>query len=93
MIPVTPKKEKWAGNHPTQKPEELIRRILLACTKEGDLVLDPFLGSGTTSAVAMKMGRNSIGIEKNKKYSGIIEKRLKPPQKTLSETKVEIVKQ
>ena len=91
-IPLTPKKEKWAGEHPTQKPEELLRRILLACTKPGDLVLDPFVGSGTTSAVAMKMGRNSIGIEKEKKYLKIIEKRLKPPQKTLNESVVEIVK-
>ena len=84
-IPLTPKKEKWAGEHPTQKPEELLRRILLACTKEGDLVLDPFVGSGTTSVVAKKMGRNSIGIEKEERYIKIIEKRLNPPQKKIGE--------
>ncbi|RMD67750.1 site-specific DNA-methyltransferase, partial [Candidatus Pacearchaeota archaeon] len=66
--------------------------ILLACTKPGDVVLDPFIGSGTTSAVAMKMGRNSIGIEKNKKYFKIIEKRLNPVQRTLNEVKVEFIK-
>ncbi len=91
-IPLTPKKEKWAGEHPTQKPEELLRRILLACTKPGDLVLDPFVGSGTTSAIAMKMGRNSIGIEKDKNYLKIIEKRLRPQQKTLNEYEIEIIK-
>jgi site-specific DNA-methyltransferase (adenine-specific) len=83
-IPLTPKKEKWAGIHPTQKPEELLRRVILASTKEGDTVLDPFVGSGTTSVVALKMGRNSIGIEKDKKYLPIIKKRLNPPQKTIS---------
>lgn len=75
-IPLTPKKEKWAGNHPTQKPEELLRRIILSCTNKGDIVLDPFVGSGTTSVVARQLGRNSIGIEKNKKYLKIIKKRL-----------------
>src|SRR3989339_1536191 len=87
-IPLTPKKEKWAGEHPTQKPEELLRRIILACTKEGETVLDPFVGSGTTSAVAMRMGRNSIGIEKEKKYLKILKKRLTPEQKTLQEAEV-----
>lgn len=75
-IPLTPKKEKWAGEHPTQKPIELLRRIILACTKQGDTVLDPFVGSGTTSLVAKMMGRNSIGIEKEKKYLSIIKKRM-----------------
>jgi len=75
-IPLTPKKEKWAGEHPTQKPEELLRRIILSCTDEGDTVLDPFLGSGTTSFIAKKYNRNSIGIELNKEYLPIINKRL-----------------
>ena len=75
-IPLTPKKEKWAGAHPTQKPEELLRRILIACTKEGDIVLDPFVGSGTTSVVAKMLNRNSIGIEKERKYLEIIKKRM-----------------
>jgi len=84
-IPLTPKSEKWAGIHPTQKPIELLRRIILSCTNEGDTVLDPFLGSGTTSAVAKMLGRNSIGIEKEKKYLSIIKKRLNPPQRKIGE--------
>lgn len=75
-IPLTPKKEKWAGAHPTQKPVELLRRIILSCTKKGDTVLDPFIGSGTTMAVAKMLDRNSIGIEKEKKYIKIAKKRL-----------------
>lgn len=75
-IPLTPKSEKWAGKHPTQKPEELLRRIILSCTDEGDTILDPFVGSGTTSVVAKKYNRNSIGIELNKEYKHIINKRL-----------------
>ena len=90
-IPLTPKKEKWAGDHPTQKPFELLRRIILSCTDEGDMVLDPFVGSGTTSAVAKYYGRNSIGIEINKKYLDVIKKRLDAKQKTLSNYETEIV--
>lgn len=92
-IPLTPKKEKWAGEHPTQKPEELLRRIILACTKQGETVLDPFVGSGTTSAVALAMGRNSVGIEKEEKYLKVIEKRLRPAQKKIGEEiEINIVK-
>jgi len=87
-IPLTPKSEKWAGTHPTQKPIELLRRIILSCTNEGDIVLDPFLGSGTTSAVAKMLDRNSIGIEKEKKYLSIIKKRLNPPQRKIGEETV-----
>ena len=91
-IPLTPKKEKWAGPHPTQKPEELLRRIILSCTKKGNTVLDPFVGSGTTSVVAKMLGRNSVGIEKEKKYLKIIKKRLSPPQKKIGEeTEVKII--
>lgn len=75
-IPLTPKSEKWAGNHPTQKPIELLRRIIISCTDKGDLVLDPFTGSGTTNVVALMTGRSSIGIEKDGKNMPIIRKRL-----------------
>jgi modification methylase len=54
--------------HPTQKPEALIYRILLACTKPGDVVLDPFFGTGTTGAVAKRLGRRWIGIERETDY-------------------------
>lgn len=84
-IPLTPRSEKWAGEHPTQKPEELLRRVILSCTNEGDTVLDPFLGSGTTSVVAKKYNRHSIGIEFNKEYLPIIKKRLDPAQKKIGE--------
>jgi len=90
-IPLTPKKEKWAGAHPTQKPFELLRRIILSCTDEGDTVLDPFIGSGTTSAVAKYYGRNSIGIELNKEYRDIMEKRLREDQNTKSGDLAEIL--
>lgn len=55
-------------NHPTQKPELLLERIILSATKPGDTVLDPFSGSFTTSAVANRLGRKSIGIELNHEY-------------------------
>lgn len=62
--------------HSTQKPEELLKRVILSSSSEGDLVLDPFSGSGTTCAVAKKLNRKSIGIEKERKYVKIAEKRL-----------------
>ncbi|MEK3935619.1 adenine-specific DNA-methyltransferase [Sporosarcina sp. FSL W7-1349] len=55
-------------NHPTQKPEALLERIILASSNEGDVVLDPFSGSFTTSAVAVKLGRRAIGIDLNDEY-------------------------
>ena len=63
--------------HSTQKPEALIHRILLATSNKNDLVLDPFLGSGTTAVVAKKLGRIFYGIEKEKSYFDAANKRLK----------------
>jgi len=54
--------------HPTQKPEALLARVMMASTKPGDVVLDPFFGSGTTGAVAKRLGRNFVGIEREDKY-------------------------
>src|SRR5205823_576910 len=54
--------------HPTQKPEALLHRVLLASTAPGDIVLDPFLGTGTTAVVAMRLGRHFIGIERHPAY-------------------------
>lgn len=68
--------EKKYGYHPTQKPEKLLERIIKASSKEGDIVLDPFLGSGTTCFVAKKLNRKYIGIEKEKKYFNIAKDRL-----------------
>ena len=63
-------------NHPTQKPEELLKRIILASSNENDIVLDPFSGSFTTSAVALKLNRKTIGIETNLEYFKIGLRRL-----------------
>jgi modification methylase len=63
-------------SHPTQKPEALLYRIILSSTKKNDLILDPFLGSGTTAAVAKKLQRNFVGIEKNIEYIQLAKKRL-----------------
>lgn len=63
-------------DHPTQKPEKLIAKLLLASSHAGDIVLDPFLGSGTTSVVAKKLGRPYIGIEIDQDFCCIAEKRL-----------------
>nr|WP_281253382.1 site-specific DNA-methyltransferase [Sphingomonas guangdongensis] len=62
--------------HPTQKPEALLYRILLACTKPGDVVLDPFFGTGTTGAVAKRLGRRWIGIEREGVYIAAAEERI-----------------
>lgn len=63
-------------DHPTQKPEKLYAKLILASSKKGDVVFDPFLGSGTSSVVAKKLGRNYCGIELNEEYCLLCEKRL-----------------
>ncbi len=63
-------------DHPTQKPEKLYAKLILASSKPGDLVFDPFLGSGTASVVAKKLGRHWCGIEVNEEYCMLAEKRL-----------------
>src|SRR4051794_8300649 len=62
--------------HPTQKPEALLYRIMLACSKPGDVVLDPFFGTGTTGAVAKRLGRHWIGIEREPVYIEAAEERI-----------------
>ncbi len=81
-IPICSGKERLREDnnqrsHPTQKPEALLYRILLASTNKGDVVLDPFSGSGTAAVVAKKLQRNFIGIEKDKDYVELSKKRLK----------------
>ncbi len=63
-------------DHPTQKPEKLIAKLILASSQPGDLVLDPFLGSGTTSVVARKLERRYVGVEIDIEYCCLAEKRL-----------------
>lgn len=67
--------EKKCGKHPTQKPIEILEKIILASTDEGDLILDPFNGSGTTGIVANKLKRKYIGIEKEQEYLDLTIKR------------------
>src|SRR3989344_3979586 len=62
--------------HPTQKPEKLVAKVILASSKLNDIVLDPFLGSGATSVVAKKLGRRYVGIEIDERYCCLAEKRL-----------------
>ena len=70
------KGDDGAKAHPTQKPEALLYRILLACTKPGDVVLDPFFGTGTTGAVARRLGRRWIGIEREPAYVKVARERI-----------------
>lgn len=72
--------EKKFGKHPTQKPIDLLKRIVLASTKEGDVVLDPFTGSSTTGIVATAFKRKYIGIDLEKKYLEVSVKRYKDAQ-------------
>jgi site-specific DNA-methyltransferase (adenine-specific) len=75
-IPTTPKREKAFGNHPTQKPLELLKRLIALCTLEGDTVLDPFCGSGTTGVACVLLGRNFIGIDLDQSYLELTAKRI-----------------
>ncbi len=76
-IPNTPAREKTHGKHPTQKPLALLERLVRACTKPGDLVLDPFAGSGTTGVASVALGRSFIGFESRAEYSRLARKRIR----------------
>jgi modification methylase len=71
------KKDDGQKVHPTQKPEALLHRVILSSTNVGDVVLDPFFGTGTTGAVAKKLGRDYIGIEREKDYISHAKQRIK----------------
>jgi site-specific DNA-methyltransferase (adenine-specific) len=73
---VTPKSEKKDGKHPTQKPLGLLERVIKASTKEDDLILDPFNGSGTTGIAAKMLNRKYIGIEQEEEYLELTKRRL-----------------
>ncbi|WP_292071865.1 site-specific DNA-methyltransferase, partial [Brevundimonas sp. UBA7534] len=62
--------------HPTQKPEALLHRVLLAATRPGDVVLDPFFGTGTTGAAAKRLGRHYVGIERDETYAQVAQTRI-----------------
>ena len=81
LLPICSGKERLrdAGGdkiHPTQKPEALLYRVITSSTKPGDVILDPFFGSGTTGAVAKKLGRHFIGLERDKTYAKFAKQRI-----------------
>lgn len=85
----TPKTiEKKFGKHPTQKPEDLLKRIVLASTNKGDLVLDPFTGSSTTGIAAYLYGRNFIGVDTDKKFLDVSVKRFEELDKKFKEKNI-----
>jgi site-specific DNA-methyltransferase (adenine-specific) len=87
----TPKTiEKKFGKHPTQKPEDLLRRIVLASTNTGDLIIDPFTGSSTTGIAAYLLGRNFIGIDTESKYLDLSIKRFEDLDRNLKNKKVKV---
>lgn len=80
-INTTPKKEKKFGKHPTQKPIELLDRIIKISSNYGDLILDPFSGSSTTGVAAIKNGRKYIGIEREQEFINLSDLRLQEATK------------
>lgn len=84
------KDEAGAKVHPTQKPEALLQRVIMASSKPGDVILDPFFGTGTTGAVAKKLGRDYVGIDREDDYIKAATKRIKAIQ-PWEEEAVEIV--
>ena len=80
-IPLISKDEKEFGKHPTQKPLELLNRIISSSSNEGDWVLDPFVGSGTTGIACSILNRKFIGIDSSKEYLDVAIKRVKDPIK------------
>jgi modification methylase len=89
-IPLSRGKERIKVNgekaHATQKPEALLYRVILSSSNPGDVVLDPFFGSGTTGAAAKKLGRNWIGIERDEKYIQVAQERIDAVQPAPAET-------
>ncbi|MGC8979606.1 DNA-methyltransferase [Caldisericum sp.] len=79
--------QRHKTQHPTEKPEKLLERVILIGSKEGDTILDPFMGSGTTGVVAKRFNRNFIGIEIDEKYFEIAQKRIEgtPTEQSLIE--------
>lgn len=78
QIPCTPRSERRLGTHPSQKPAILLERIVALWTKPQDLILDCFLGTGTTAAAAAQLGRRWVGIERDARYIEIARQRLGP---------------
>ena len=75
-IPSVPKREKLHGYHPTQKPLRLVRRAILASSREGDLIFDPFCGSGTSGVASKELGRLFVGAEQEEEYAQLAGRRI-----------------
>ncbi|MBT3237867.1 MAG: site-specific DNA-methyltransferase [Rhodospirillaceae bacterium] len=90
-LPICTGRERLKQNgqkaHPTQKPESLLYRVILSSTEVGDVILDPFFGTGTTGAVAKKLGRQFIGLEREKEYVKLARERLKKVREIPDEEK------
>jgi site-specific DNA-methyltransferase (adenine-specific) len=80
-IPTVPMTEKRMGHHPTQKPLRLVRRALLASSGEGDLVFDPFCGSGTTAVAAKELGRFFVGAEMERGFCELAGRRIQATER------------
>jgi modification methylase len=80
------KDEAGRKTHPTQKPEALLARVILSASKPNDVVLDPFFGTGTTGAVAKKLGRSFIGLERDETYAREARKRIAGVEPLAAET-------
>lgn len=94
VMPICTGQERIKGTdgtkaHPTQKPENLLARVILSSTKRGDVILDPFFGSGTTGAVAKRLGRHYIGIEQDKNYVELATDRLASITPIIEDTLIE----
>ncbi len=75
-MPPPSRREKLHGRHPAQEPLRLVRRALVACTREGDLVVDPFCGSGTTAVAAKGLNRSFVGAELEEEYAELADRRI-----------------
>jgi DNA modification methylase len=73
---ITPKNEKRYGGHPTQKPESIMQFFVETLSNTGDVIMDPFMGSGTTGVVSKRTGRDFVGVELNDEYFNICRKRI-----------------
>ena len=82
---LTKPSEKVEGKHPTQKPEYLLERIILASTEKEQVILDPFCGSGTTGVEAVSYGRKFVGIDVSEEYLEISKRRLEKVAKDAKE--------
>ncbi len=96
LIPICSGSERLKGDdgvksHPTQKPEALLYRVIMAATKPGDVLLDPFFGSGTTGAVAKKLGRHWIGIERDPNYIKVARARINKVQRVPEKDMLQII--